>query len=77
MEFKNTVVRLIRQYQTRQQLHNLPLFLIKDIGKTPQEIEKELNKNSFNHLITNKLSHLLTQSLKSISQLLSPLIRKN
>jgi len=76
MEIKNTVVRLIRQYQTRQQLQNLPLYLIEDIGKTPLEIKQELIKNSFKQFITNKLKQLLSQSLMTLNHRLNQLIRK-
>lgn len=76
MEIKNTVAKLIRQYQTRQQLQSLPLFLIEDIGKTPQEITKELTKNSFKQFIINKLKSLLSQSLMALNQRLSQLIRR-
>lgn len=76
MEIKNTVLRLIRQYQTRQQLQNLPLYLIEDIGKTPLEIKQELIKNSFKQFITNKLKQLLSQSLLTLNHRLNQLIRK-
>ena len=76
MEIKNTVAKLIRQYQTRQQLQSLPLFLIEDIGKTRQEITKELTKNSFKQFIINKLKSLLSQSLMALNQRLSQLIRR-
>lgn len=76
MKIKNTVVRLIRQYRTRQQLQYLPLFLIEDIGKTPHEIKQELAKNSFKKFITNRLKQLLSQSLMTLNQRLSQLIKR-
>ena len=45
MEISKTIVRLAVQYQTRQQLRHLPAYLFEDIGKTPQEIADELNKD--------------------------------
>ena len=45
MEINKTIGRLAVQYQTRQQLRHLPAYLFEDIGKTPQEIADELNKD--------------------------------
>lgn len=52
MNISNRVSRLSNRYQTRQQLRCLPEHLLKDIGKTRQEIAKELNKNTLLSLIS-------------------------
>ncbi len=77
MNTRNTISRLIRQYQTRQQLNDLPLYLIEDIGKTPEEIKHELSKNSFKLVWVNKLSALKTDINKEmkINLLSQPLNR--
>ncbi|MFT6927049.1 MAG: hypothetical protein ACJAZP_002678 [Psychromonas sp.] len=46
MNIKSRVRRLSSRYQTRQQLRCLPDHLLKDIGKTRQDVTKELNKNT-------------------------------
>jgi uncharacterized protein YjiS (DUF1127 family) len=46
MNISNRVNRLISQYHTRQELLCLPDHILKDIGKTREEIAGELNKNT-------------------------------
>lgn len=82
MHTRNKISRFIRQYQTRQQLTNLPLHLIEDIGKTPEEVKQELSKNSVTFVLSQKLAALiitaqstlkintLSQSLNTLNQLL-------
>ncbi|MFT7054333.1 MAG: hypothetical protein ACJAU1_001895 [Psychromonas sp.] len=55
MNIDNRVRRLSSRYQTREQLRCLPEHLLKDIGKTRQEITKELNKNTLLSLIARFL----------------------
>lgn len=45
-EFIRRVKDLIRQYQTRKQLLNLPVHLLKDIAITTEQLKNETKKNS-------------------------------
>ncbi|PKH02072.1 hypothetical protein CXF72_13630 [Psychromonas sp. MB-3u-54] len=58
MNISNRVRRLSSRYRTRQQLRCLPEHLLKDIGKTRQDITKELNKNTLPSLISLCLRHV-------------------
>lgn len=60
MTILNKLSRVNRQYNTRKQLRNLPEHLIQDIGKSEQEISKELARNSFFQL----LGRLLTSPIR-------------
>lgn len=75
MKAKNTISRLIRQYQTRQQLSDLPSYLIDDIGKTPEEIKQELSKNSVTFVLSKTLALLImaTQTKLKMTILSQPL----
>ncbi len=46
IEFTNRVNKLISQYQTRQQLLNLPEHLLKDIAISSEQVAIEIKKNS-------------------------------
>lgn len=59
MKIKNRVSRLINQYQTRQQLRNLPEHLFKDIGQSNQKIKQECDKNGFITLLLQSLRYLI------------------
>lgn len=59
MNISNRLSRLIRQYQTRQQLRKLPTHLFKDIGKTQQEVVSELNKSSVIGGIVERVRQLI------------------
>ncbi|MFQ3176846.1 MAG: hypothetical protein ACJAYB_000992 [Psychromonas sp.] len=52
MNISNRVRHLSSRYRTRQQLRCLPEHLLKDIGKTRQDITNELNKNTLLSVIS-------------------------
>jgi uncharacterized protein YjiS (DUF1127 family) len=52
MNISNRVRHLSSCYRTRQQLRCLPEHLLKDIGKTRQDITNELNKNTLLSVIS-------------------------
>ena len=62
MNILNKLSRFNRQYQTRQQLKGLPEYLLQDIGKSQQEINSELARNSLfqlvGRLLTSPIRHL-------------------
>ena len=50
MQYLNSLYILYRQYQTRQQLKHLPRSVMKDIGKSHYQVDKELAKNSIKYM---------------------------
>jgi len=59
MNIKNSIKRLLRNYQTRQQLRNFPIHLCRDIGKTPENIAAELNKTQLFSMVSQAIRQLL------------------
>lgn len=59
MNISNRGSRLSSQYKTRQRLRCLPEHLLKDIGKTKQDIAEELNKNTLFSVISLCLRHVI------------------
>ncbi|WP_417696645.1 hypothetical protein [Psychromonas sp.] len=58
MQYLNRILLLCRQHQTRQQLRNIPRLILKDIGKTQYQVDKELTKSSAKNIIYKGVSHL-------------------
>ena len=52
------VSKLVKQYQTRQKLRCLPKHLLKDTGKTQENVNQELSKNSLLSLVTSCFRYL-------------------
>jgi len=55
---KTQIKRLIRDYQTRQQLAQLPVHLYQDIGQSQMDIDREVNKLSLLEIAFSCLRHL-------------------
>ncbi|RBW46694.1 hypothetical protein DS885_06910 [Psychromonas sp. B3M02] len=58
MQYLSRLLIFCRQYQTRQQLNHLPRSVIKDIGKSHYQIDKELSKNSIKHIVCKGVNTL-------------------
>lgn len=48
-----------RNYQTRQQLRQLPEHLFQDINQTHADIMREQHKNGLFHMLTECLQYLI------------------
>lgn len=64
MQYINKILRVCRRHQTRQQLRYLTNASIKDIGKSPNQIDKELNKNNVSSIVHQFLNKLYLLSVR-------------
>jgi uncharacterized protein YjiS (DUF1127 family) len=59
MKILNKIRSLNRQYQTRQELRDLPTYLLNDIALTAEENVKELKKNRIITFLMFSLRYLI------------------